>query len=169
MQFIHEDKKILFLIRNGAYFNPNKFSEAPIPSETNNGRRTTYLYELSKINHNIEFPTDTQPQEDNFQNSIQLTLNFAEVKDELEQLKSEYDEFHILTYKIDHAYQIYEIKHYLPNPENNMAIEIEDLSKYISGAELTDEEREVVAPVLADDLIDAAAFDIGIEEEEKSK
>lgn len=59
--------------------------------------------------------------------------------------------------------------HYLPNPENNIAYKIEDLSKYISGAELTDEEREIIAPEQDNDIIDPAAFDIGIFEENKEK
>lgn len=91
------------------------------------------------------------------------------VINELNEFKSEYNEFHILTYEIDHAFQISKIMHYLPNPANNIAYEVEDLSLYISGAELTDEEREVIAPELVDDLVDPEAFDIGIFEEEERK
>ncbi|CDQ37960.1 hypothetical protein M948_08060 [Virgibacillus sp. CM-4] len=54
----------------------------------------------------------------------------------------------------------------MPNPENNIAYKIEDLSAYIYGAELTDEERAVIAPEQKDGIIDPAAFDIGIFEEE---
>jgi len=77
-----------------------------------------------------------------------------------------YDEFHILTYEIDKALQISKIIHYLPNPQNNIAYEIEDLSRYIAGAELTDEERSIIAPEQEHDIIDPAAFDIGILDKE---
>ncbi len=46
-----------------------------------------------------------------------------------------------------------------------MPIKIEELSSYISGAELTDEEREVIAPTANDEIIDPAAFDIGTEKQ----
>lgn len=58
--------------------------------------------------------------------------------------------------------------HYLPNPENNIAYRIEDLSEYISGSELTNEERDIIAPEQDNGIIDPAAFDIGIFEEEES-
>lgn len=44
--------------------------------------------------------------------------------------------------------------HDLPNPDDNIAYRIEDLSKYISGAELTDGERKIIAPEIDSDLID---------------
>ncbi len=87
--------------------------------------------------------------------------------DELENFKSSYTEFHILTYRLDEAYQISKIMHYLPNPNDNIAYEVEDLSNFISGADLTDEDREVIAPELDGDIMDPAAFDIGILEEEQ--
>lgn len=59
--------------------------------------------------------------------------------------------------------------HYLPNPDDNIAYRIEDLSTYISGADLTDEERKVIAPEPDSDLIDPAEFDIGIFEDEERK
>ncbi len=93
-----------------------------------------------------------------------------QVKEELDYFKSSYNEFHILTYALDEAYQISEIIHYLPNPGDNVAYEVENLSDYISGADLTEDEREVVAPDANDEILDPAAFDIGIlEEEEKNE
>ncbi len=56
---------------------------------------------------------------------------------------------------------------YLPNPNDNYAYLVEDLSDFISGAELTEEDRDVVAPEMNDDVMDPAAFDIGIYEEEQ--
>ncbi|WP_051359378.1 hypothetical protein [Paucisalibacillus globulus] len=136
------------------------------------GTRRTYLHELSKINKNLDFTSiinlDT-PLNTN-KNTEQLTLFVAEekVRDVLNHFQSTYQEFHILTYKIDEAYQILGIMHYLPNPENNIAYEVANLSEYVSGAELTDEEREVIAPDQESDIIDPAEFDIGIFKEEES-
>lgn len=171
LQFFQGDKKVLFLIKNAAYFNENSFSQAILPSKRSTGYRRTYLHELSKINNKLEFPSTKQTQENSRGNSIQLSFFVLEdqVKEELNEFKSQYNEFHILTYKIDNAFQISKIMHYLPNPEDNIAYVIEDLSKHISGAELTDEDREVIAPELVDDLVDPAAFDIGIFKEEESK
>lgn len=148
LQFIHGETKKLFLIKNAAYFNENCFSQAVLPNKNkSNGHRRTYLHELSKINQSIEFTSDTQNQYSSEQ-GVQLSLFVPEeqIKEELEQFQSSYTEFHILTYKINDAYQISQILHYLPNPENNIAYKIEDLSGYISGSELTNEEREVIAP-----------------------
>jgi len=67
------------------------------------------------------------------------------------------------------AYQISKIMHYLPNPNNNIAYKIEDLSKFILGAELSDEEREIIAPEQGHDILDPTEFDIGIFEETEKK
>ncbi|WP_110002043.1 MULTISPECIES: hypothetical protein [Paenibacillus] len=49
---------------------------------------------------------------------------------------------------------------------NNIAYFIEDLSDRISGAELNDSDREVLAPDM-EDIVDPAAYDIQILEEEQ--
>lgn len=169
LQFLQGDKKTLFLIRNAAYFNENNFSQATLPSKINNGHQRTYLHELSKINKRLDFSSQNQSQGNTNRRNVQLSFFVLEnqVKDELNEFKSEYNEFHILTYKIDRAFQISKIMHYLPNPADNIAYEVENLSDHISGAKLTDEEREVIAPELVEDLIAPEAFDIGIFDEEE--
>jgi hypothetical protein len=169
LQFIHGDSKILFLIKNAAYFNEDCFSQANLPTNgSRKGPRRTYLHELSKINKELLFPS-TQQRENKSESYEQLSFLVLEsqVKEELDNFKSSYTEFHILTYALDDAYQISEIKHYLPNPNDNIAYQVEDLSHFISGANLTEEDREVVAPEMNEDIIDPAAFDIGILDEEK--
>lgn len=173
LQFVHGDSKILFLIKNAASFNKESFSHAKLPVDSGkHGRKRTYLHELSKINKDATFPPhheDTRVRALNHSEQLSLFVTENQVKDELEHSKSYYNEFHILTYRLDDAFQIDEIMHYLPNPANNIAYEVEDLSHYIVGAELTDEERKVVAPDASEDLLDPAAFDIGILEEEDEK
>lgn len=168
LQFIHGDAKSLFLIKNAAYFNKEHFSHATLPFEKK-GQQRTYLHELSKINQDLHFHTTSRKSAELPAGSEQLTFFVLEqqVKDELDQFKDEFKEFHILTYKLDEAYQVSEIMHYLPNPEDNIAYLVEDLSDLISGADLTDEDREIVAPETKDDFLDPAAFDIGILGEEK--
>ncbi|UJL46330.1 hypothetical protein KFZ58_18610 [Virgibacillus sp. NKC19-16] len=172
LQFIHGDTKKLFLIKNAAYFNENNFSQAVLPNkDRNQGLRRTYLHELSKINQSLEFPAIQSNHENKIKYSEQLSffVSGKQVKGELDQFKSSYNEFHILTYEIDATYQISKIAHYLPNPDNNMAYMVEDLSKYISGAALTDNERKIVAPEPDDGLIDPRDYDIGIFEDEENK
>ena len=56
LQFTHEDSKVLFLIKNAAYFNENSFSRAKIPmGDDNKGAFRTYLHDLSKINKDLKF------------------------------------------------------------------------------------------------------------------
>lgn len=172
LQFINGEKKQLFLIKNAAYFNPNCFSQAVSPNRKSIDSRRTYLYELSKINQNLQFPSDIHTENEFFnEESVQLSLFISEqhIKEDIENFHASFNEFHILTYNIDEAYQISEIMHYLPNPANNIAYEIENLSEYISGAELTNEEREIIAPDQDSDIMDPAVFDIGIFEEKDKK
>ncbi|MCP3806672.1 DUF5986 family protein [Paenibacillus sp. Lou8.1] len=169
LQFIHGDSKILFLIKNAAYFNEKCFSQAKLPSNYGGkGSRRTYLHELSKINKDLLFsPSQQSSKIGGVPEQLSFLILESQVKDELESFKSSYSEFHILTYALDEAYQISEIMHYLPNPDDNIAYLIEDLTSLISGADLTEEDREVVAPEMNEDIMDPAAFDIGILEEEQ--
>jgi len=170
LQFIDHKTKNLFLIKNAKYFNSASFanSNIPIPGKKQ-GKSRTYLHELSKINRYIEFSPKYKPKKLEQETHNQLSYLLVaeqEVSEQLELFRSEYESFHILTYELDSAQQITKIMHYLPNPNDNIAYEIADLSNYISGAELTDEERKVIAPE-KDDFIDPAAFDFGILDEEK--
>ncbi|MGV7115475.1 spr1630 family ClpXP-sensitive toxin [Paenibacillus kyungheensis] len=169
LQFIHDDSKILFLIKNATYFNEKCFSQAKNPSTSNKKEpHRTYLHELSKINKDLEFSTSTQPWvSENVPEQLSFFVSESKVKDELENFKSSYNEFHILTYEHDDAYQISKISHYIPNPQDNIAYLVEDLSHFISGADLTEEDREVIAPESTDEVMDPAAFDIGIVEDEQ--
>lgn len=169
LQFSQDDTQKLFLIKNAAYFNENAFSKAILANKNNSPQRT-YLHELSKINLELQFP-NSESIIDVVEGNVQLSWFVAEnqMKEELEQIQSSYNEFHILTYELDEAYQISKIMHYLPNPTNNIAYKVADLSEYILDAELTDEEREIIAPEQGHDILDPTEFDIGIFEEEEKK
>jgi hypothetical protein len=172
LQFIHGDSKILFLIKNAAYFNEKCFSQAKLPTTGDKkGSHRTYLHELSKINKKLKLTSTQQYSKEQGETERYEQISFfmpeSRVRGELEKFKSSYNEFHILTYALDEAFQISEIMHYLPNPDDNIAYLIEDLSSLISGADLTEEDREVIAPEMNEDIMDPAAFDIGILEEEQ--
>jgi len=170
LQFIHDGTKKLFLIKNEDYFNKDHFSQVIPPGNVNHKRpQRTYLHELSKINEHLYFMDIPKSARNSNSVNEQLSLFIPEsqTREELTHLQSTYNEFHIFTYKIDEAYQISEIMHYLPNPNNNRAYLIEDISEYISGAELTDEERDIIAPEQDNDIINPDAFDIGILEEDQ--
>jgi len=174
LQFIHGESKILFLIKNAAYFNEECFSQAKLPNKSERkGPRRTYLHELSKINKDLSFPSYSHSAKRGKRTErveqISWFILESEVKAELDNFTSSYNQFHILTYSIDDAYQISEIIHYLPNPNDNIAYLVEDLSDFISGATLTEEEREIVAPEMNEDVMDPAAFDIGIYEDDEQQ
>lgn len=165
LQFIHGESKILFLIKNAAYFNENCFSQSKLIA--NKASHRTYLHELSRINKDLAFST-LHRNADTSERYEQLSLFISEnqVRDELDNFQSAYTEFHILTYALDEAYQISEIKHYLPNPSDSVAYLVEDLSDFIVGAELTQEDREVIAPEAGEELMDPADFDIRLLDDE---
>jgi len=172
LQFVQGDNesKILFLIKNGDYFNETSFSlsQSPIPGLGDKKART-YLHELSKINQDLPFPSEGEPGGRSV-NTEQISFGFIPekmVKEELEENQTEYKEFHILTYELDKAQQIQGIRHYLPNPADNKAYLIEDLSEFISGAELTDDERAAIAPEQLEAALNPEFFDLGIIEDER--
>lgn len=172
LQFVHGSTKILFLIKNAAYFNPDCFSQAKIPDHTGNKERRTYLYELSEINRNLTFSEKHLIRKNGKKTEeveqLSLFTSKSLMAAELEKVKAAaYTQFHIITYSIDDSYQIAEIMNYLPNPHDNIAYLVEDLSHFISGAELTDDERGVIAPEAGDENLDPDAFDIGILEDQQ--
>lgn len=174
LQFIHGEYKILFLIKNAAYFNEDCFSQSTLPNKSGKkGPRRTYLHELSKINKDLTFVSSSHStkrgKETERIEQLSLFILESDIKAELDNFISSYNQFHILTYSIDDAYQISGIMHYLPNPNDNIAYLVEDLSDYISGATLTEEEREIIAPEMNDDFMDPAAFDIGIYEDDEQQ
>src|SRR5699024_4980465 len=102
----------------------------------------------SKINQNLDFKSFPYETFDSSTQGKQLSLFVTEkqIKDQIEHFQTQYNEFHIVTYKIDEAYQISEIIHYLPNHNDNINYEIENLSDYNSGAKLPYEERDMIEP-----------------------
>lgn len=169
LQFINNETNSLFLIKNASYFNQPGLanSRLPIPGGSERSSRT-YLQELAKINKGIEFRTLYEPDENDDLNQGNLTLSYAveaEVNEQLALFRSEYDSFHILTYQLDRTQQIDQIMHYLPNPANNMVYLLEDLTDYLTGNELTEEERTILAPD-HESVFEPGIYDLDILEED---
>ena len=169
LQFTHKESNILFLIKNADYFDEKAFSKSNIPAKSNKGAHRTYLHELSKINKDVVFPSSPPVSLNRTSHNyeqLSLFVSDKSISTEIKNFQSFYNQFHILTYQIDDAYQISSIKQYIPNPHDNVAYLVEDLSIHITGAELTEEDREIIAPTTAEELLDPSMFDIGILEEE---
>lgn len=166
LQFIHHETESVFLMKNASSFNPESFanSKIPIPGQSR-GNSRTYLQELALINREIKFSEDNKPDTSKPLNQGESLLSYIrkdQISEQLTLFKSKYHSFHVLTYQLDRVQQVSQIMHYAPNPANNIAYLIEDLSDYISGATLTEEERLMIAPENEGDQFDPEVFDLGI-------
>lgn len=133
LQFQHDEDKILFIIKNARYFDPNAVDKGKDVKGNTRKRKATYITNLVDINSSIKFPKES----DSITQSTQLQLfeypQFVSFDEEdTKELNKEYDRFYIVTYSIDPGFQINSIKVWMPNPVNNKAYSVEDLSQYIN-------------------------------------
>lgn len=177
LQFINNDEKILFVVKNSRYFNVDevdKGKDAKGRARTNNA---TYMTNLMNINSALNFkeiPAKHTSQ------SIQLELleDFQPATREVREnigMVAEFDKFYIATYNIGEDYRINDIRIWLPNPADNKAYLISDLTHYIGkkpGHQFeieTDLKDILTQTVAAEGLVDAAAFGIVIDDAEERK
>ncbi|MEK3821473.1 hypothetical protein MKY20_20575 [Cytobacillus sp. FSL W8-0315] len=136
LQFIHEDENVLFIVKNARYFNAEQVDHGRDAMGRTRTKKISYMEELMQINSEVDFnyiPSDL------YETSTQLELELIEdvrlnesENKEISKIKSNYDRFYIITYKIDEGQQIEEIRLWMPNPVNNKAYLIEDLTTYIN-------------------------------------
>lgn len=92
-----------------------------------------YLEKLMNINNNIPFNDIKLAIDETNQleliEDVPLTENDNQ---EISKLRYHYDRFYIFTYEIDENYMISNISLFMPNPHNNKAYKIADLTNYIS-------------------------------------
>ncbi|GIO25502.1 hypothetical protein [Ornithinibacillus bavariensis] len=171
LQFQHHENKILFIVKNARYFNKEQVSRGKDALGKASKNKMSYMEDLMRINSNIDFksiPTERANR------SIQLELleeGFLNEQDhyDIGKIKSEFDRFYIVVYAIDESQLISNISLFMPNPKDNKAYLIDDLTKYINASnmvQIDDELREVL--INSDDInnnMDAYKFDIGINEE----
>ncbi|MFX0560731.1 hypothetical protein TEPIDINF_002165 [Tepidibacillus infernus] len=153
LQFIDENESSMYIIRNSRYFDEENFSKGrKVTGERNRDQENeNYLKKLSKINQNIQFPTEPTLFMDETDVHKSMTLfDDAVMKSLLDsdvaKLQQEFNKFYIITYEIDQANMIASIKVWLPNPENDKAYLVEDLTDLIntSSIDLTDLDTSVL-------------------------
>ncbi|QQK76482.1 hypothetical protein HUG15_13510 [Salicibibacter cibarius] len=171
LQFDIDTGPSMFIIKNGKYFDEENFTRRKgMPRENTDPERETYLKRLSHINNNVAFPEEpslfTTAQKKEY-----LTLFDDEQLEEPQarELEEKFNHFYIITYEIDEAFAISKIRMLMPNPQDNQAYEIEDLSEYIATSTVIFEEDDY--EILIEDGFDApqspAAADYGIVHQEE--
>lgn len=172
LQFRQERDKVLFIIRNARYFNENEVSKGTdIHGQTVN-RKKQYLEGLMNINSDIDFGHIENQTTSRFK-TIQLELSdlFVDEKESraIKQLESKFERFYIITYTIDEAHNISKISLYMPNPVNNKAYLIEDLTVYIKADQISQVDEETREILVAGASSDDFGYGIEIVEEDIEK
>ncbi|MCP3763881.1 hypothetical protein NLX67_16030 [Domibacillus sp. A3M-37] len=177
LEFNHDDEDTLFIVRNARYFNEEQVDRGRDAKGQTRNRKISYMENLMKINSNVDFKhVPTEPAEFLGQLELELiedTRLSEHDNQEIAEVQSTYKRFYIVTYLIDEGQQIEQIRLWMPNPANNKAYLIDDLTKYISGAPVIDIDDELKDVLTnsgdAGDAVDAHVFGIALDAEEKKK
>lgn len=141
LQFIADNDQSMFIIKNSRYFNKQNVSGGRGISGKRQEARSeeNYLKKLSRINHNVDFPTQLSffPDDSNSQGS--MTIFDDLVMDTLEdndasKLQDTFNKFYIIAYEIDQGNMIASIKAWMPNPADDIAYQVEDLTELINSS-----------------------------------
>lgn len=167
LQFKNDDEEILFIVKNARYFNPDQVDLGKDATGRTRNKKMSYMEELMQINSEIDF--NEVPLEHGFTNQLQLELledvylNEDDNK-EIAKIKSKYKRFYIVTYEIDENQQIKKISLWLPNPANNKAYPIEDLTQYINATHVINIDEELKNVLINDKSaeVNLGAHDFGI-------
>lgn len=178
LQFMHEDEKILFIVKNARYFNSEQVDYGRDAMGRTRNKKISYMNELMQINSGIDF--NNVPIEE-IESSLQLELELIEdVKlsetdnIEISKIKSSYDRFYIVTYKTDENQQIEDIRLWMPNPVDNKAYAIENLTNYFNASHIIDIDDDLRSVLSnsgdSESYLDAHAFGIVLDDaKEKDK
>ncbi|KIO60218.1 hypothetical protein B4065_0144 [Caldibacillus thermoamylovorans] len=176
LQFKNDDEEILFIVKNARYFNPDQVDLGKDATGRTRNKKMSYMEELMQINSEIDF--NEVPLEHGFTNQLQLELledvylNEDDNK-EIAKIKSKYKRFYIVTYKIDENQQIEKISLWLPNPANNKAYPVEDLTKYINATHAISIDEELKNVLVNDNSsevnLDAHVFGIALDDDDAKK
>ncbi|MCH6268880.1 hypothetical protein [Neobacillus citreus] len=158
LQFTNLDENTMFIIKNSKYFNEENFPGGT--AFTGRKRRSlnneNYLKKLSKINQDIDFPAELTLFIDDmlprtmtlFDDSVMKSLEDNDVS----KLQADFDKFYIITYETDQFNMVSSIKVWMPNPINNKAYLVEDLTDYIGSS--TIDITDLDTSVLENDYLD---------------
>lgn len=177
LQFSHMNEKTLFIVKNVRYFNIDEVDKGKDAKGRTRGNKASYMKNLMDINRGVKFEEFSVQ---TFNQSVQLELleDFQPVTLEAEDTKgmdAQFDRFYIATYNIGEDHHISEIRLWMPNPADNRAYLISELTSYIGQKpshvfEIEDNLKSVLTQTIAaEGVLDASAFGIvlgDVEEQE---
>ncbi|MCU7711136.1 hypothetical protein OK414_03630 [Priestia sp. JV24] len=177
LQFSSPQEKSMFIIKNAKYFNADNFpgGKGIKGDKRRNTDEENYLKKLSRINRNIDFPEELSlfPKETEmpeimsiFDDNVMKSLEDTEVT----RLQQAFDKFYMVTYEIDEAFMISSIQVWMPNPVDNKAYPVDDLTELIAHSPVDFNNIDMTA--LEEDALDydhesPAAYDFDIFHEEE--
>ena len=176
LQFRKEDDNALFLLKNARYFNSNAVDKGLDASGKPRKQKASYMEKLIPINIDIDFPKELDAS--HYDKSIQLELledqGLVPISvEKSENISTEFNKFYIVTYEIDEEFSINSIKLFMPNPVNNKAYLVEDLSRLIntkpSHVIEMEEDTKSILQSLTDTVYDASSFDIALTEDDSDE
>ncbi|MBU5212479.1 hypothetical protein [Heyndrickxia oleronia] len=141
LQFSSVKDKSMFVIKNAKYFNEENFPKGKGikgNKKQGNNEEDNYLKKLSRINKNIDFPE--KPTLFSEMGCTELLTIFDEntlislENTEVSVLQKEFEKFYIVTYEIDEAHMISSILVWMPNPKDNTAHLVSDLTELINNS-----------------------------------
>lgn len=165
LQFIQENEKIMFIVKNGRYFSKSQVSKGKDAKGRIRNEKMSYMEKLMKINENIDFNDTKFYSEEVRQLELIEDIPLSELDNEaISKIEPNFNRFYIVTYEIDESHLISDISLYLPNPNDNRAYLIDNLTKFISEVPeiVIDEElkEELLSSSDIEDLQGAHLFDI---------
>lgn len=177
LQFSQKTEKVLFIVKNARYFNIDEVDKGKDAKGRTRGSKASYMNNLMAINGEVNFgdiPTQT------FNQSVQLELleDFEPITLKAEDtigMDTQFDRFYIATYNIGEDYQIGEIRLWMPNPADNRAYLISELTPYIGQKpghifEIEEELKSVLTQTIADEgVLDATVFGIVLDDVEEQE
>lgn len=174
LQFSHENEEVLFIVKNGRYFSKNQVSKGKDATGAIRSSKMSYMENLMKINKNIKFnEAEFSPLEVGQLELLEDTPLTQDDNDEISKIESNYNRFYIVTYNIDENHLISNISLFLPNPYDNKAYHVEDLTTYISEAPVLNIEEDLKHELSKSQEIDevhsAHLFDIVAQGKQKKE
>lgn len=176
LQFKLKQEKVLFIIKNARYFNEENVSRGKDAKGVSRKTQMEYMEDLMSINSDVDLskiPSSKKKVSKQLELFEDFHLNNKDLQ-EIKKLDNEgYERFYIATYEVSEDQIISNISLWLPNPADNKAYLIQDLTSLI-GVDvdygIDDELKNVLLSTSAAvEQTDAHVFGIGIAEEEEEK
>jgi hypothetical protein len=175
LMFYIKDTNSLFLIKNARYFDPEAVDKGKDTYGKTKSKKSAYMEEFIKINREIEFPCAVINNKSGHSLQLELFEDYpfeTITKESASEIAKQHRRFYIVTYEIAEDYLINAIKIWMPNPINNRAYLVQDLSELINTKpshiiEIEDETKAILRN--SEFEPDASLFDIEITDEESDE